>query len=65
MMMGVQNVRESPAVPRERRLYRAGLGRVDDRAELRIAVTHEIGVIVPQAGDEFDFEGRHGVSESF
>ena len=54
MMMGVEDMGQRPAPLRQGRMDRPRFGRVHHRAGL--ARLHQIGVIVAQAGDDFDFD---------
>jgi hypothetical protein len=54
MMMRVEDVGEPPAPGFEGLLDRPRLGGIDDRAEVVFFIPDKVGVIVPEAGDEFD-----------
>ncbi len=59
MVMGVQDVGQRPAAARQRLAHRLGLGRIDDSRQPRIRIMDQIGVIVLQAGNEFDLQRGH------
>jgi hypothetical protein len=65
-MVGVvvrrENVGEPEPLGFESALDRVGLGGVDDPANALRAVEDEIGIVVPEAGNEVDFERGHGAS---
>ncbi len=60
MMMGVEDVGERPAAFRQRLFHRFVLGGIDDGAKTRVGIADEVGVIIAQAGDEFDLKLGQG-----
>ena len=58
VMMGVEDVRQPPAEPVERRQHRRGDRRIDRGAGRRRLVAQQIDVVVPQHRDLLDLQVR-------